>query len=362
MAETPDRESKTEEPTDKRLGEAFEKGNVPVSREAITFGSFASLLIVCVFFATWSAGHIGAELRGLLAISGDVRLEDREGVAVLGISLLGGVALGILPVVTVLAGGTVLASLLQNVPSVALERITPRLSRISPAAGWKRVFGRAGLVEFLKAVLKLMAVSLVTTLTVHHNAGEFLKALQTDPQLLMAMVVRLGVEIIAALCVISFLLALADLAWSRHKWRRELRMTKQEVKEEVKQAEGDPHLKARVRSVARQRSSRKMLAKLPQATVVITNPTHYAVALRYTRQDGSAPIVLAKGVDFLALKIREIAEGQNVPLIENRPLARALYDKVEIDCQIPPEFYRAVAEIIHFLHNRRRPVTRPAKL
>lgn len=131
-------------------------------------------------------------------------------------------------------------------------------------------------------------------------------------------------------------------------------MTHQEVKQEMKEAEGDPHLKARIRSIARQRSSRRMLDNLPAASMVITNPTHYAVALRYVRGEGGAPVVVAKGVDHMALRIREVASEHSVPLIENRPLARGLYEQVDIDEQIPPEFYRAVAEIIHYLNARGR--------
>ena len=141
---------------------------------------------------------------------------------------------------------------------------------------------------------------------------------------------------------------------ARIRWRRELRMTRQEIKEEMKEAEGDPFIKARIRALGRQRSSSRMLEKLPGASVVITNPTHYAVALRYAREDGGAPVVVAKGVDHLARRIREIATEHEVPLVENRPLARSLFDQVEVDAQIPPEFYRAVAEIIHYLNNTGR--------
>lgn len=132
-------------------------------------------------------------------------------------------------------------------------------------------------------------------------------------------------------------------------------MTRQEIKEEVKQAEGDPHVKQRIRTIARQLSSRRMLTKLPTATMVVVNPTHYAVALRYDKGEALTPTVVAKGVDFLAQKIREIAKEHDIPVIENKPLARSLYDTVNLDAEIPPEFYRAVAEIIHFINTRRRP-------
>ena len=179
----------------------------------------------------------------------------------------------------------------------------------------------------------------------------FVAGFATDPALLPSLLRDLASDALLPLLILSLLLALADLVWSRFRWRRDLRMTKQEVKEEMKEAEGNPFIKGRIRGLARQRSSRRMLEKLPEASMVITNPTHYAVALRYRREEGGAPVVIAKGVDHMARKIREIATENQIPLIENRPLARSLYDQVEIDAQIPPEFYRAVAEIIHYLNN-----------
>ena len=203
-----------------------------------------------------------------------------------------------------------------------------------------------------------MAVAVVTYVSLRNHLGDFVSALQMDPLVLPQRVNAMVTGIVVPLCLFSLLLALFDITWSRLKWRRDLRMTRHDIKEEMKQAEGDPHIKARIRAIARQRSSRRMLDKLPRATMVIVNPTHYAVALRYAREESGAPIVIAKGVDFLALRIREIAAVHDIPLIEDQPLARSLYGAVEIGAQIPPEFYRAVAEILHYL-SRRRPVPVP---
>ena len=157
----------------------------------------------------------------------------------------------------------------------------------------------------------------------------------------------------AGVAVATLLLVVLDLVWSRVFWRRELRMTKQEVKEELKQTEGDPIVRSRLRSLARDRSRRRMMAAVPRATFVITNPTHYAVALRYVREEGGAPRVLAKGRNLIALRIREIAEQHNIPIIEDKPLAQALYKKVAVNQMIPPEFYRAVAQIVYFVMTRK---------
>ena len=361
MAEDQDRESKTEEATEKRVADAIEKGNVPVAREATLFGSIAAILSVLLLLASWAAGKLILTLQGVFAAAGTMRIDDREAAATYLVSLLRDAGMPLLPVMALIAAGTIIASLAQNIPSAASQRITPQLSRISPAAGWVRLFGKAGFIEFGKSILKLAAVAAILWSLFQRDLQHFVSALMAEPAMLPGLMLDMASSALLPLVGLSLLLALADLVWSRIRWRRELRMTHQEIKEEMKEAEGDPYLKARIRSIGRQRASRRMLEKLPQATMVITNPTHYAVALRYTREDGGAPIVVAKGVDHLAFKIREIATAHDIPLVENRPLARGLYDQVEVDDQIPAEFYRAVAEIIHYLNGTGR-LRRPARL
>ena len=289
-----------------------------------------------------------------LGAAGGIRLEDREAAASFIASLLIDLSAALLPLMAVVAAGTVLASLAQNKPDAASERITPRMSRISLFAGWNRLFGKLGLIEFAKSVLKITAAAAVLWFTMKNELQEFASALYADPYLLPAMLQDWAAAVLIPLLVLALLLAIADMVWSRLRWRRELRMTPDEVRREMKEAEGDPLLKARMRNVARQRSSRRMLQNIPMASMVITNPTHYAVALRYDRNEGGAPVVVAKGVDHLALRIRELASEHAVPLVENRPLARGLYEQVDVDQQIPPEFFRAVAEIIHYLNSRGR--------
>jgi flagellar biosynthetic protein FlhB len=159
-------------------------------------------------------------------------------------------------------------------------------------------------------------------------------------------------RILAAICIATALLMSADVFWSRFHWKQQLRMTRQEVKDEVKQAEGDPLVKSKLRSLAMDRSRKRMMAAVPRATLVIANPTHFAIALRYVREEGGAPMVLAKGKDIIALKIREIAEQNLIPVVEDKALARSMYNSVEVDRPIPAAFYRAVAELIHFLYAR----------
>lgn len=354
MADKEDQESRTEEPTEKRVHDAIEKGNVPFSREAGLFGSLSALTLCLLGLGGWAATRLLGTLQGAVEIVGSLRLEDREAAAQYFTKLLFDLSLVVIPVIGLMAAGTVLASLLQNAPSMASERIRPKFSRISPLSGWNRLFGTTGLAEFLKSVVKLAAATLILWILFRRDLPKFVSGLTTDPALLTVLMQELAVGALVPLLVLATALAILDLVWSRFTWRRGLRMTHQELKEEMKESEGDPHIKARIRSIRRQRASRRMLENLPKASMVITNPTHYAVALRYVREDGGAPVVVAKGVDHLALKIREIAGHNSIPIVENRPLARSLYDQVELDQQIPPEFYRAVAEIIHYLNSRGR--------
>lgn len=358
MADTEDKDSRTEEATEKRVSDAVEKGNVPFARDLVLFGSIAAIFAGLALSAGWTAQNTTDTLKLLLANVGQIHLDDNASVSrlFLGlISVLGGV---LLPFFAIISAGTVIASLMQNAPSLATDRITPQLSRISPVSGWSRLFGRQGMVEFLKSSIKLFAVSAVTFFVLRNDIRHFVASLDADPALLPGETLRLVLKFMSFVTLLALLLGLGDFVWTRLKWRRDLRMTRHEVKEEMKESEGDPYIKARIRNIGRQRASRRMLKKLPEATMVVVNPTHYAVALRYVREEGGAPLVIAKGVDFLALRIREIATKNNIPLVEDKPLARALYDKVEMDQQIPPEFYRAVAEIIHYLNSRGKLPTR----
>lgn len=353
MSETADHDSKTEEPTEKKLSDARDKGSVPVARELLTFGSLGAILIGLRFLHDQSGPGLAAFLGLRLETSGVVRFDSIEDVKIVIAQHLVPPALALLPVLAIMSAGSVLASLAQNVPQLAAERIRPTWTRVSPAAGWKRLFGAQAGVDFLRSMLKLAAVIAVAAVILKRQLATVATAMESDPTGLLSLTASLCLQLLATLCLFSAILAVADLAWSRFKWRHDLRMSRQEIKDEYKQQEGDPHLKARIRSIGRQRAGRRMMKKLPTATMVVTNPTHYAVALRYVREEGGVPIVVAKGVDHLALRIRELAAGHDIPVVEDKPLARALYEKVGLDQAIPAELYRAVAEIIHYLQIRK---------
>lgn len=353
MAEAVDRESKTEEPTERRIREAVEKGNIPVSREAPIFASMVGILAVASFFMVDRSVELSLVLQRLLDDPGGWSLENGSDAR----QLIAAVALEaghfLLPVIVLLTLAGLAASLLQNAPSLAFDRIKPKLSRISANEGAKRIFGMRGQAEFLKATAKFVAVAIIVAIILQSDQIRVMSAMYGDPAEIPALILSLAMKILAAVSVATIVIVAADLVWSRVHWRRDLRMTRQELKDEMKQSEGDPLVRARLRSLARDRTRRRMIAAVPRATLVIANPTHYAVALRYVREEGGAPIVVAKGQDLIALKIREIAEENDIPVVEDKPLARSLYDSVEVDRMIPQEFYRALAEIIHFLQSRK---------
>jgi len=352
MSDTDDKDSKTEAPSDKKVRDAIEKGNIPFSREAPMFASILGILLVLAFVARSTTKALTEKLSLFVNRPEDFRLESGADAAALIHAVALEVGQFLIPTIAILAGSSLAASILQNVPSIVTERIRPQWNRISPASGWKRIFGRQGLVEFLKSLFKFGTVSLVSLLLLKSEQYKVLNAMLSDPSLMPELMLTMAMRLVSAIAIATIVLVAADLLWARFKWHSDLKMTKQEVKEEYKQMEGDPMVKARMRSLAQDRSRKRMLAAVPKATFVIANPTHFAIAMRYERSEANAPIVVAKGKDLIALKIREIAEASGVPVIEDKPLARSMYDHVEIDRMIPPDFYKAVAQILFYILTR----------
>jgi len=352
MSDDVDKESKTEEATDKKVADAIEKGNVPFSREAGTFASLAGLLVVVSFFMVENAAPITAALRMLIDNPGGWQLETGADAANLFSAVAIPAAQFLLPIVLVIAAFGVAASFLQNPPQLVADRIEPKLSRISIMKGATRIFGKQGWVEFAKSLFKLGAVAILSWLIVKSSQKDVMNSMFMEPFSIPEMIRGLSIQLLVSIVCATAVLVAADIVWSRIFWQQELRMTRQEVKDERKQSDGDPIMKSRMRSLARDRQRKRMMGQVPRATLVITNPTHYAIALRYVREEGGAPLVVAKGTDLIALKIREIAANHDIPVIEDKPLARLLYDKVEVDQIIPPELYKAVAKIILYLFSR----------
>lgn len=354
MSEAPEKDSKTEEATEKKVRDSIEKGQIPVSREAPIFASMLALLIIMSFLMSDNVRKLTGTLARMIDDPSGIRI--RTGADA--ISLLTEVGLSaaefLIPVVLVLMLAGLASSFLQNAPALVMDRIEPQLSRLSIMKGFERIFGAQGRVEFAKSVFKFIAISLVVSIVLRAEEAVAVNALFSDPAAIPELVLTTAMRLVSAISIATIVLVSLDLVWARFHWRREMRMTKQEVKDEFKQAEGDPILKSRMRSLARDRARNTMLAAVPNATLVIANPTHFAIALKYKQGEDPAPTVLAKGQDLIALKIREIAEKNDVPVVEDKALARSMYDVAQIDRMIPAEFFRPVAEIIFFLHSRKQ--------
>ncbi|KQT53581.1 flagellar biosynthetic protein FlhB [Methylobacterium sp. Leaf456] len=354
MAEDTDKESKTEAATEKRVRDAIEKGDIPFSREAPVFASILGFLLALAFFARGQATELAKNLSPLLDEPRGFRLESGEDATM----LLHQVALAtgrfLLPFLLLLCVCSLAASLLQNLPRFVGDRITPKWSRVSPMAGMSRIFGLQGQVEFLKSVVKFLSVTVVAILLLRSERTRAVNAMFVDPSQLPELILTVSIRLVSAVAIAIIVIVAGDLVWSRIRWQRSLRMSHQDIKDEHKQSEGDPSVKARLRSLAQDRARNKMLANVDRATVVIANPTHFAIALRYEPSENPAPLVLAKGQDLIALRIRAIAEEKGIAVIEDKPLARSLYDAVQVDQTIPAEFYRAVAQILFFLFARAR--------
>jgi flagellar biosynthetic protein FlhB len=353
MADGADKDSKTEEATEKKVRDTIEQGKLPNSRETALLASFVAILIYAVFYAREAVADLGMFLSMFLEKPEAWPMDtETDVIALYKVVLIEvGRPLAILLVLLIVAG--VGASVFQNLPQFVGERIRPQLSRISLAQGWKRMFGVQGWVEFLKSLAKLAFVSAVLAFTVAQDPRRLLSGMITNPFEFTKVIRSITVDILVAVVLVMAAIAAADLVWSRFSWRRDMRMSKQEVKDELKQSEGDPIVKSRIRSVARDRARRRMMTAVPKATLVIANPTHYAIALRYVREENAAPLVVAKGQDLVALKIREIAEENGIPVFEDVALARSMYKQVSVDSVIPPQFYQAVAELVRIVYAKK---------
>jgi flagellar biosynthesis protein FlhB len=353
MSEKPDKESKTEPATEKKIRDSVEKGQLPFAKEVPVLGSFFGIIIFAIFFAQSSAFELGRFLAMFLERPDEWSLANANDAVLLyrQVFIEIGKVLGTL--MALMVGIGVAASVLQNVPRMVLDRVQPKLSRVSPKEGWSRLFGGKGLAEFVKSIGKLVVAAIILALAMREAQTQLLAGMITQPEAFMLVIREIAIQIILAITVMMIVVAAIDLMWSRYHWHQDLRMTRQEVKDEIKQTDGDPIVKARLRSLQRDRARQRMIASVPRATLVIANPTHYAIALRYVREENAAPIVVAKGQDLLALRIREIAEANGIPVFEEVALARSMYGQVSVDSMIPPQFYQAVAELVRVIYQNK---------
>lgn len=346
-SEAPEQDSKTEDPSQKKLEDAHKKGDVAKSQEVTTWFMLLGSAIVFTTMAPWASAHLSASL-SLVIMNADQFDLTGSGFSdffnALAVSLL----MIVLAPLFVLSVCGIIANLIQHRPVWSAEPITPKLSKVSPLSGAKRLFSSEALVNFGKGLFKIAVVGTVVVVVCWPERDRLETMMTADPIFILLDFQEIGIKIFAATLAIITAVAAADYFYVRQKWWKRQMMTVQETREEYKQMEGDPHVKGRIRQLRQERARTRMMAAVPDATVVITNPTHFAVALKYDKSM-QAPKCVAKGADAIALRIRAMATENDVPIIENPPLARALFASVEIDEVIPSEHFKAVAEVIGFV-------------
>lgn len=352
MADENDASDKTEDPTQKRLDEALDRGDVAKSQEINTWFVIAGGTLVMSTFSSSIGGGMLGPLRNLLANAWMIRT-DGPGLLALASSLEYAIVAAIGVPLLMLALAAIAGNMMQHRLVWSGESLKPKLSKISPGAGFKRIFGKQAAVNFAKGLFKLSALGAVMAAILWPERHRLEALVRFDPSQLLGVTTSMSLHLMGAVVAMLAIVAVGDYLFQYRSWYERQKMSLQEIKEEFKQSEGDPQVKGRMRQLRQARMKKRMMAAVPKASVIITNPTHYSVALQYER-GMSAPVCVAKGVDSMAFRIREIAREHDVPIVENVSLARALYATVDIDEEIPVEHYHAVAEIIGYVMGLRR--------
>jgi len=356
MADETEDGTKTEDPSQKRLDDALNRGDVVKSHEVNTWFIIAGGTMVLFAFAHSMSADLNSALRGIIANSHRLPTDGRDLIAFA--ALLGTRVFGILAApFLVLMLAAIAGSMVQHRWVWSVESLRPALSKISPMSGAKRMFSKQALVNFAEGLAKLTLIGPVMAAILWPERSRLEGLVTVDPAALLEIARSLALRLLIAVVAILAVVAALDYFWQYRQWYERQKMSVRELREEFKQAEGDPAIKAKIRQIRQNRAKKRMMTKVPKASVVITNPTHYAVALHYAR-GMNAPICVAKGMDLMAFKIREIAQTHAVPIVENPPLARALHATVEIDQEIPPEHYQAVAEVVGYVMRLNRAASR----
>ena len=349
---------KTEPATAKKLDDARKEGQVAKSQELSSAISLIALFVVLKIFVSF----VGERFLGMFQLIynkiPDIIDESAGGLSVfMAGKVLGNVLLTILTTMApFLAVGFVMA-LLSNVLQIKWKVTTkpmrPKFSKINPLSGFKRIFSKDSLFELVKSIVKVALIIYVAYTSIKDHQNDLFLLYDIPLLQVVLLVGTIVIDTGLKISLIYIFIGIADFVYQKHKFKEDMKMTKQEVKDEFKNTEGNPEIKGRQRSKMREASQRRMMQSLPSADVVITNPTHYAVAIKYDAQQHSAPVVLAKGEDFLAQKIKEVAKENNVEIVENKPLARMLYANVDVGQEVPPELYQAVADVLAFVYSLR---------
>jgi flagellar biosynthetic protein FlhB len=351
------RDNKTEQPTQRRLRKAREKGQIARSKEVSSAAVLMGGLLVLLFFGQTMMEALKYEMKQMLnfRLPPDITIPYLTGIAnSAGIRI----AIVLAPILLAVAMFSIIANILQGGLVFSTQSLGFHFEKLSPQKGLGKIFSKNGLVELVKSLLLLIAIAIISYQVISAHFPLYPRLVLMDVRKLVYWIASISYTVFIRVAIMLVVLAIADYCFQKYRFKEQLKMTKQEIKEEFKEMEGDPITKGRIRRIQREMARKRMMADVPNADVVITNPTHYAVALSYKVESMDAPKVVAKGVGFLALKIRELAQEHGVPLVENRPLAQTLYKSVEIGESIPSNLYKAVAEILAYIYKAKNALYR----
>lgn len=353
MTESADKDQRTEDPTSKRLDEAREEGNLAVSKEVSTWATFVGALLVVAWLGPFMGQQLLIGMRIFLERPEQISLED-GGLQNVMLGILSASGISITLVFGVMFLASTLGTMVQTGFYVNPARVKLDVEKVFSLQGMKRMFSTDALADLVRSFLKMVVMGYIVYRIMEPVVLQSEALVGRELMGSMAFLQDEAVHMIIVLMVVITMIAVADWVYTNYQYMKNLRMTKQEVKDEYKQMEGDPMIKGRLRRIRLEKARRRMMAKVPEADVVITNPTHYACALKYDNNKMEAPVMLAKGLDRLAERIRDMATEHEIPIVSNPPLCRALYDTVDLDEQIQPEHYRAVAEVISYVYKLKK--------
>jgi len=361
MAGDEDDSQKTEEPTPRKLEDALKKGQVPKSQEVANwFMITAGTLIVAVFAPGLMAG-VRDSLYRFLESPHTIKM-DPGSVLDTSVLLVSDILWLFLVPVILLVAAAITSSLVQHPLILSTEKINPKLEKLSLIKGMKQKFSMRQLVDFAKGIVKVSLVALVAIYLIWPEKSTLPQLIDIEMMGVLGIIHKHILILLSGVIAVMFVIAGLDYAYQQYEHHKSLMMSRQEIKDEHKDSDGDPKIKARLKQIRMERARQRMMAAVPEATVVITNPTHFAVAMKYEAAGLGAPSLVAKGSDDVAFRIREMAEENGVPIVENPPLARALFATVEIGEEIPIEHYKAVAEVIGYVMNLKGPQRAPHRM
>lgn len=342
-------DEKTEAPSEKKRQDAREKGTVAKSTEINSVLVLLTALFLIKILGPWIIKEISISTVEFLKIISITEMDDARLIILMKRALI-----LLVKTAAPITGGIMLMGIVANVVQIGflftLKPLMPKFEKINPISGFARLFSLRSIVETIKNLLKLAVIISVAYITLKKEFWTMLTLSDASVLTIWTFALTVAYKVILRIAMAMIIIAVLDYAYQRFEHEKQLKMTNQEVKEERKQLEGDPQVKSRIRSLQREMTRRRMMEQVPKATVVVTNPTHIAIALRYEPKENDAPVVVAKGKELIAQKIKKLAKENNVPIVEDKPLARSMYDKVEVGFPIPMEFFTAIAEIMAYVY------------